>query len=111
MERTNEFDKPFPKGDSGVKYLFRGPHIDWGVLVLSAGEMLGKHGHSEVEETFYFPDSAPMIYINDAPFRVKAGDAFRIEPTESHNIVNDTGQPIKIIFIKHIYRPQDKISY
>ncbi|MDI6782476.1 MAG: cupin domain-containing protein [bacterium] len=111
MERVNEFDKSFPKGDSGVKYLFRGPNIDWGILVLKPGESLGKHGHTEVEETFYFPDSAPRFYINDTPHRIKPGDAFRIEPTESHNIVNDTEQPIEIIFIKHIYRPEDKITY
>ena len=111
MERVNEFDKSFPKGDSGVKYLFRGPNIDWGVLVLKPGESLGKHGHKEVEETFYFPDSAPMFYINDILYRVKPGDAFRIEPSESHHIVNDTERPIKIIFIKHLYRPEDKITY
>jgi len=111
MERVNEFEKSFPKGDSGVKYLFRGPNIDWGILVLKPGESLGKHGHKEVEETFYFPNSAPIIYINDVPYRVKSGDAFRIPTTESHNITNDTASLIKIIFIKHIYRPEDKITY
>lgn len=111
MERVNEFDKSFPKGDSGVKYLFRGPHIDWGILVLKPGEALGKHGHKEVEETFYFLAGTPILYINDTSFRIKVGDAFRIEPTESHNIVNDTAQPIKIVFIKHLYRPEDKIAY
>ena len=111
MERVNEFAKSFPKGDSGVKYLFRGPHIDWGILVLKPNDSLGKHGHKEVEETFYFPDSAPLMVINDVQYRVKAGDAFRIEPTESHNIVNDTGSPIRVIFIKHIYRPENKVTY
>lgn len=111
MQRINEFEKTFPKGNSGVKYLFRGPNIDWGIIILKPGESLGKHGHKEVEETFFFLDGEPMIYINDTPHRIKLGDAFRIEPTESHNIVNDTDQSIKIIFIKHIYCPEDKITY
>lgn len=111
MERTNENEKSFRKGDSGPKYLFRGPKIDWGVLVLNPGEKMGEHGHNEVEETFYFIQGTPKIIVDDVSYQVKEGDAFRLEPLEKHDIYNDTDSPVKFVFIKCPYLPDDKISY
>ena len=111
MERTNESEKSFRGGDSGVKYLFRGPKIDWGVILLKPGEKMGVHGHREVEETFYFIEGTPKMLVNDVPYNIKAGDAFRIEPFEKHDIHNDTSSTVKVVFIKCPYLPEDKISY
>ena len=111
MERVNENEQVFRKGDSGPKYMMRGPNIDWGIIVLKPGEKMGVHGHNEVEETFYFIQGAPTIIVNDAPYDVKEGDAFRLEPQEKHDIHNDTDSPVKLVFIKCPYLPEDKISY
>ena len=111
MERANESEKTFRKVDSGPKYLFRGPMIDWGVIVLKPGEKMGVHGHNEVEETFYFVQGTPKMIVNDVSYQVKVGDAFRIEPLEKHDIDNDTNAPVKLVFIKCPYLPDDKISY
>ena len=54
MERVNEKEKEFRFGDSGPKYLFRGPKHEWGIVVLKPGQTLGAHYHNEVEETFTF---------------------------------------------------------
>jgi hypothetical protein len=35
---------------------------------------------------------------------------FRLEPGERHDIVNDTPAPIRVIFIKTPYLPEDKIN-
>ncbi len=110
MERVNEAEKEYRYGDAGPKYLFRGPRMEWGVLVIKPGETLGKHYHEEVEETFFFVDGSPQMVINDESFRVKQGDAFRIEPKEHHDIINDTDVPIKTIFIKTPYLPKDKVA-
>lgn len=40
MERVNESEKEFRFGDAGPKYLFRGPRIEWGILVLKPGGSL-----------------------------------------------------------------------
>jgi len=108
MERVNEHDLEYRKGDSGPKYLFRGPNIDWGVLRFLPGQELGRHLHRKVEETFYFVKGTPKMIVNDQEYRVRQGDAFRIEPGEAHNIINDTDEPIDAVFIKHIYAPDDK---
>ncbi len=37
MELVREEDKVYCFGDWGIKYLFRGPRIDWGGFILSQG--------------------------------------------------------------------------
>ena len=111
MQRINEQECKFRGGDWGVKYILRGPRIDWGVILLKPGQTMGTHGHQEVEETFYFTKGSPKMLINDVECRAKEGDAFRIEPLEKHDIVNDTQEEVKLIFIKTPYLPEDKISY
>jgi mannose-6-phosphate isomerase-like protein (cupin superfamily) len=110
MQRVNEKEQGYRKGDSGPKYLMRGPRIEWGVIRLKPGERMGGHGHREVEETFYFFDGAPTILVDGVPTRVCEGDAFRLEPGEMHDIVNDTPVPVRVIFIKAPYLPEDKIA-
>lgn len=110
MEKTNEKEKKFRFEDSGSKYLFRGPRYEWGIIVFKPGQTLGKHYHNEVEETFYFLEGKPQMLIGEKTFRVEPGDAFRIDPKEKHDILNDTQENIRIIFIKCPYLPEDKIS-
>lgn len=111
MERVNEYELPFRKGDSGPKYFFRGDRLEWGIIVLKPGEKMGQHGHNEVEEMFYFVEGEPTILINDEPYQVRQGDAFRVSPKEKHDIHNNTNSNVKIVFIKCPYIPEDKITY
>ncbi len=110
MEKVNEKEKSFRFEDSGPKYLFRGPRYEWGIIVFKPGQTLGKHYHNEVEETFYFLQGKPQMVINETVYRVEPGDAFRIEPKEKHDIINDTQENMQTIFIKCPYLPEDKVS-
>jgi len=110
MEKASEKEKAFRGGQSGIKYMFRGPVIDWGILKLLPGETLGHHYHNTVEETFYFTKGTPKIIIDGVTHRVAEGDAYRLEPGEKHDIVNDTAQEAVAIFIKSTYDPEDKVN-
>lgn len=110
MERVNESEREFRHGDWGPKYLFRGPNIDWGIMIINSGQSLGAHYHNQVEETFYFLRGTPKMVINNEEYRVKVGDAFRIEPKEKHDIINDTEGPIRAIFLKFPNLPKDKVE-
>jgi quercetin dioxygenase-like cupin family protein len=110
MDRVNEAERTDRGGDSGVKYLLRGPRIDWGVILLLPGEQLGAHYHNEVEETFYFVRGGGKVSANETEYRAVCGDVFRMGPLESHDILNDTDQPAKVVFIKCPYLPDDKVS-
>jgi mannose-6-phosphate isomerase-like protein (cupin superfamily) len=98
-------------GTSGVKYLMRGPSIDWGIILLNSGEAMAEksHGHNFVDETFYFAEGDGIMIIDNKEFPAPQGTIFLVEPKEMHNIRNDSNRPIKIIFIKGDYKPEDKI--
>jgi mannose-6-phosphate isomerase-like protein (cupin superfamily) len=111
MEHVNETDLSFRTGSSGAKYLFRGPHIDWGVIVVAPGERLGTHYHERVEETFYFiAGQGGLMIINGVEHPIRIGDAFRLDPAERHDIFNNTAVPLRVVFIKSTYDPNDKID-
>ena len=110
MQKTNVNDLTYRDGSSGVKYLFRGPKLDWGVIRVLPGQTLDAHYHNHVEETFFFTVGAPLIVINGESHRVRPGDAFRLDPGESHEIINDTSSPVDLIFIKDRLDPDDKVS-
>lgn len=109
MIRVNEFELEFRKGDSGPKYLIRGPRIDWGVLVLKPGETLGQHYHNQVQETFFFLEGEPIVKVNGEDIRVKVGDAFMMEEGDKHDIINDTDRNTRMVFIKCPFDPDDKV--
>ena len=110
MEHVNERECEFRFGDHGPKYLLRGPRLEWGIIRFQPGQELGAHKHEEVEETFYFEEGTPLMVADGKEYRVVAGDVFRLEPGESHNIINDTDAETRIIFIKCPYLPGDKIE-
>ena len=110
MQKVSEGELAYRGGDSGVKYLFRGPKIDWGVILMLPGQTLGGHYHNEVEETFYVAEGRGTFYVNDQAFAAAAGDAFRLEPSDRHDIRNDSDEPLRLVFIKCPYLPTDKVN-
>jgi mannose-6-phosphate isomerase-like protein (cupin superfamily) len=110
MERVNANDLDYRNGDSGPKYLFRGPRVDWGLIRFLPGEHLGSHHHTEVEETFYFAAGGGVFVLGGLEYDIQPGDAFRVEPGEVHNVVNTGTDPLDGVFIKHTYRPEDKVN-
>ena len=68
------------------------------------------HGHSELDETFYFIEGNGIMIIDGIEHEAPEGSAFLCEPQEMHNIRNDSDKPVKIVFIKGDYKPDDKIE-
>ena len=110
MKKTSESNERFRKGESGPKYIFRGPFCEWGIILLKPGEQMGLHGHNEVVEDFFFLKGSPKIFVAGNEQRVYPGDAVRAEPKEPHNIINDTEFDVKLVFIKSPFSPDDKYS-
>jgi len=110
MKQVHEKDMAFRQGDSGPKYLFRGPLYEWGLIRLLPGQALGPHYHAQVEETFFFLQGSPLMVVEGEEHRVAEGDAFRLEPKERHDIRNDTKVPVQLLFIKAPWLPEDKVN-
>jgi hypothetical protein len=84
MEIVYEQEKPYRGGASGVKYLVRGPRIDWGVIIFAPGEQMGRHMHKEVEETFYIVEgTGGRFVVNDQEHPIRVGMVVRLEPGEA----------------------------
>lgn len=110
MKKVNEKECQFRFGDRGPKYIFRGPKIEWGILVLKPNDRLGKHYHNEVEETFFLLEGNAKMIINDEEILAQPGDAFQLSPKDTHDIFNHTDKDAKFIFIKAPFLPEDKIN-
>jgi mannose-6-phosphate isomerase-like protein (cupin superfamily) len=110
MQRVKESEQEYRDVDSGVKYLMRGPKVDWGVILLKPDRWLGGHYHKEVEEIFYFLEGQGKVYVNGTEYAIEAGDAVRMEASDKHDIHNDGDQPLKMVFIKAPYLPKDKVE-
>jgi mannose-6-phosphate isomerase-like protein (cupin superfamily) len=110
MEKVNANELEYRNTVSGPKYLFRGPRIDWGLIRFLPGEELGAHMHRQVEETFYFTSGTGVFVADGLEYDIEPGDAFRMEPGETHDIRNTGTEPLDGIFIKHIYSPDDKVD-
>ena len=110
MQKVSEWEQQYRGGKSGVKYLFRGPNIDWGVILLLPGERLGEHYHNEVEETFYVLQGQASCYANGVKHVIESGDAVRFVAPEHHDMFNEGSGPLKMAFIKYPYLPKDKVD-
>ena len=112
IKKVHETDFEWRNGDSGVKYLMRGPSIDWGLILLKPGDKMASkaHGHSELDETFYFIEGNGIMIIDEKEYDAPKGSVFLVEPKEMHNIRNDSKKSVKIVFIKGDYKPEDKIE-
>ncbi|MHB0876204.1 MAG: cupin domain-containing protein [Anaerolineae bacterium] len=110
MQRVSEFELPFREGDSGVKYLIRGPRTDWGVILLKPGERLSPHYHNEVDECFYILRGEAVMIVNGRQLKAIAGDVYRMEPSDRHEIRNDSDDDVKMVFIKAPFLPEDRVD-
>ena len=112
IKKVHENDFEYRGGESGAKYLMRGPSIDWGVILLKPGEQLASkaHGHKEIDETFYFVEGDGVMIIDRKDNIAPQGSVFLLEKNEMHNIRNDSNKDIKIVFIKGEYKPEDKFE-
>lgn len=111
MKIIDSNEIPWSQGDFGLRYLVQGPHIEWGILRMKPGgssKDYGQHLHHVVEETFFFLSGSPKILINGEEIRCKPGMAVRVDPHDSHCLVNDTEEDFEVLFIKYPYDPKDR---
>jgi mannose-6-phosphate isomerase-like protein (cupin superfamily) len=110
MEIICEKDQAFRSGDWGVKYLFRGPQTDCGIIVLKSGQTMGCHFHHQVEEIFYVLEGTPVLVVDGKEYPTQPQTAYRIPAPEKHNLRNMSDAPAKILFIKAPFNPDDKVD-
>lgn len=111
MFTISERECQYRFGDSGPKYLMRGPNIDFGIVRLLPGEAFSNHMHERIEENFFILEGEVSIVVaNKTVENLGPGDLIRVDPNEAHYLVNQGSVPMKGIFVKAPFDPEDKVD-
>ena len=110
MFLVNENDFTYRFGNSGPKYLMKGPRMNFALVQFMPGEDFPAHYHEIMEENFYILSGTVEIYVDGKKNVLKTGDYIHIEPREIHYVRNTSSSPVKIVACLAPYQEKDKIE-
>ena len=93
MYIVNENEKEYRFGDSGPKYLMKGPRMNFAVVQFMPGQDFKAHYHNVMEENFFILEGR-----------------IDIEPSEIHYCINNYDTPVKMISTLAPYQESDKVE-
>lgn len=108
MFATKESEHEYRFGDSGPKYLMKGPRLSCGLVVLKPGQDFKKHYHLHMEENFLLLEGKLDIYVDEKLTTFEAGEFVHVEPNEKHYLINRYEKPAKAVFVLGPFTPNDK---
>lgn len=104
----NEQEREYRFGDSGPKYLMKGPRSNFAIVQFQAGQDFTAHYHDVMEENFFILEGEVDIVVDDVVHHLKPGDLIHIEPKEVHYVVNRSSSAMKMISTLAPYMEKDK---
>lgn len=106
----DEKEKEYRFGDSGPKYLMKGPRSNFAVVRFNPGQDFPAHYHNVMEENFYIIEGKIDIYVEDKKFSLSKGQFIHISPKEVHYVKNNYSEPIVMVSTLAPYQEVDKID-
>ena len=106
----NESQREYRFGNSGPKYLMKGPRSNFAIVQFQAGEDFKAHYHNIMEENFFILEGEVDIMVDGALHHLKPGDLIHIEPKEVHYLINRSNKPVKLISTLAPYTDPDKVD-
>lgn len=110
MFKVSEAEKEYRFGDSGPKYLMKGPRLSCGIVVLKPGQDFNNHYHEYMEENFLVLEGKIDFYINGELVTCKSGELIHVEPNETHYLKNNYDETAKAVFILGPFTENDKVE-
>jgi quercetin dioxygenase-like cupin family protein len=110
MYIINEQDKEYRFGDSGPKYLMKGPRMNFAVVQFQPNQDFKAHYHNIMEEDFYILEGEVDIVVDGVAHHLKPGQLIHIEPSEVHYVVNKYDRPVKMISTLAPFQEIDKVD-
>lgn len=107
---VNEADREYRFGNSGPKYLMRGPRLNFAIVQFQAGEDFKAHYHNIMEENFYILEGEVDIVVDGVTHHLTAGQLIHIEPSEVHYVINNSSAPVRMISTLAPYTDPDKVE-
>ena len=106
----NEREREYRFGDSGPKYLMKGPRMNFAVVQFQPGQDFKAHYHNVMEEDFFILEGQVDIVVDGVIHRLNPGDLIHIEPSEIHYVYNPYKAPVKMISTLAPYTDPDKVE-
>ena len=106
----NENEREYRFGNSGPKYLMKGPRSNFAVVQFQAGEDFKAHYHNVMEENFFILEGEVDIVVDGTVYHLKVGDLIHIEPKEIHYVINNSNGPVKLISTLAPFLDPDKVD-
>lgn len=106
----NENEREYRFGDSGPKYLMKGPRMNFALVQFQGGEDFKAHYHNVMEEDFFILEGEVDIVVDGTVHHLTEGDLIHIEPTEIHYVINRGDKPVKMISTLAPYTDPDKVE-
>lgn len=106
----NEKDREYRFGDSGPKYLMKGPRMNFALVQFQAGQDFKAHYHNVMEEDFFILEGEVDIVVDGVVHHLIQGDLIHIEPGEVHYVVNKSDRKVKMVSTLAPYQEVDKVE-
>ena len=110
MYIVNENEREYRFGDSGPKYLMKGPRMNFALVAFNPGQDFKAHYHNVMEENFFILEGEIDIVVDGVVNHLKAGDLIHIEPGEIHYCINNYDKPMKMISTLAPFTDPDKVD-
>ena len=101
----NESDREYRFGDSGPKYLMKGPRSNFALVQFQPGQDFKAHYHNVMEENFFILEGEVNIVVDGV-----VNHLIHVEPGEIHYVVNPYGKPVKMISTLAPFTDPDKVE-
>jgi quercetin dioxygenase-like cupin family protein len=106
----HEDEREYRFGDSGPKYLMKGPRMNFAVVQFQPGQDFKAHYHNEMEENFFILEGEVDVVVDGTVHRLTPGQLIHIEPGEIHYLANNSKNPVKMISTLAPFREVDKVE-
>lgn len=110
MYVVNDKDFEYRFGDSGPKYLMRGPRMSYSLVQFQPGQDFQAHYHNVMEENFYILEGKIDIVVDGVLNTLEPGDFIHIEPGEVHYINNPYDKTLLMVSTLAPYQEVDKVE-
>ena len=106
----HEDEREYRFGDSGPKYLMKGPRMNFALVQFQAGQDFQAHYHNVMEENFFILEGEVDVVVDGTVHHLTPGQLIHIEPGEIHYLINNSAGTVKMISTLAPFRDVDKVD-
>ena len=107
---VDEKDFEYRFGDSGPKYLMRGPRSNFALVQFQPGQDFPAHYHDVMEENFFILEGEADIVVDGVLHHLTPGQLIHVEPKEIHYVMNGSDTTLKMISTLAPFQESDKVD-